>query len=571
MTPQEIAELALAGPGEVIAIVDDTSTAHLRWAGNAVTGNGVVHSRTLTVIALDPGGGIAIVSREGALGGHAVRAAVDEARTTARRATPAPDAHPLLTGPFPDPGLSTEPPAGTSTRALHEADRQWADPPADTSARTWRASGRQWPEPPASTSSRTWRAADQQYPEPLAGTSSRTRRAAGGQWPEPPAGRSAQASGTAERQWAEEPADPSAWAMHMAERQWAEPPVGTSARALGGVVAQLAEVFGRARARGWSASGYAEHQVRTTYLATTSGLRLRHAQPGGVLDLTGHNADRSASAWVGADLADPSGTDLLAGYADLAARLDAARHRVDLDPGRYDVILAPSCVADLMTHLHLAADLDDALQGGTVFSAPGGGTRLGERLTEAPLTLASDPAAPGLGCPPFSVVRVPGPGASCFDNGTPLRRTEWISDGALSALVTTGHSARTAGLPCTPRIGNLVLSGPSTANALDDLVAATDHALLVTSLWYLREVDPSRLLLTGVTRDGVQVVKGGEVVGTAHDFRFDESPLELLARVAEVGRTEPALPREWGDREFRTAMPALRVEDFTLTSVGKPG
>lgn len=451
LTPQDLAESALAAPGDRIAIVDETSTAHLRWAANAVTGNGVVHSRALTVIESAPGAGIGVVSREGALDEDAVRAAVEEAGAIARRAAPAPDAHPL---------------------------------------------------PPA------------------------------------------------------------------AERQWSQPPTGTSVAALAGVVAQLAEVFEQARSRGESSSGYAEHEVRSTYLASSSGLRLHHAQPGGVLDLTAHSADRTASAWTGADLADPSQADLLARYAGLAARLDPSRHRVDLSPGRYDVILAPSCVADLMIHLYRAADLQDALDGGTVFSGPDGGTRLGERLTEAHLTLASDPAAPGLGCLPFTVVRAPGPGSSCFDNGTPLRRTEWISGGSLANLVATRHSARTAGLPFTPRIGNLVLSGRPTDRTLDDLVASTDHGLLVTSLWYLREVDPSRLLLTGVTRDGVHVVKGGEVVGTAPDFRFDESPVDLLARVAEIGRAEPALPREWGDREFRTAMPAVRVEDFALSSAG---
>ncbi|MGW4115123.1 metallopeptidase TldD-related protein [Actinosynnema sp. NPDC004786] len=451
-TPQDVAEAALAGPGERIAIVDETSTAHLRWAGNAVTGNGVVHSRTLTVIALDPGAGVGVVSREGALDDDAVRAAVDEATAVAGRARPAPDAHPL------------------------------------------------------------------------------------------PAAR---------------------------ESQWSRPPAGTSVEALRGVVASLAEVFDAARSRGHSASGYAEHRVRTTYLASSSGLRLHHAQPAGVLDLTAHDAGHTASAWAGADVPDLADFDVVAAHDRMAARLASARHRVDLSPGRYDVILAPSCVADLMTHLHLAADLQEALRGGTAFSGPDGGTRLGERLTATPLTLSSDPAAPGLDCAPFAVVRAPGPGQSCFDNGTPLRRTEWIADGRLAHLVTTGHSARTAGVPPTPRIGNLALSGGPADRTLDDVVAATDHGLLVTSLWYLREVDPARLLLTGVTRDGVQVVKGGEVVGTAHDFRFDESPVELLARVADVGRTERALPREWDDREFRTAMPALRVEDFALTSVSR--
>jgi predicted Zn-dependent protease len=82
-------------------------------------------------------------------------------------------------------------------------------------------------------------------------------------------------------------------------------------------------------------------------------------------------------------------------------------------------------------------------------------------------------------------------------------------------------------------------------------------------------VDPQTLLLTGLTRDGVYKVEGGEVVGVVNNFRFNESPVDLLSRIAEAGRTEIALPREWNDYFTRTAMPALRVADFNMSSVSK--
>ena len=81
----------------------------------------------------------------------------------------------------------------------------------------------------------------------------------------------------------------------------------------------------------------------------------------------------------------------------------------------------------------------------------------------------------------------------------------------------------------------------------DDLVAGIDRGLLLTCLWYIREVDPQTLLLTGLTRDGVYLVEDGEVTGEVNNFRFNESPVDLLGRFTEASATVPGFSREWGD------------------------
>jgi len=122
----------------------------------------------------------------------------------------------------------------------------------------------------------------------------------------------------------------------------------------------------------------------------------------------------------------------------------------------------------------------------------------------------------------------------------------------------------------TPPIDNLMLEVPGSTGSTDDLVASTSgRALLLTCLWYIREVDPQTLLLTGLTRDGVYLVENGEVVGAVNNFRFNESPVAMLGRLAEVGTTVPTLPREWGDYFTRTAMPPARVEGFNMSSVSQ--
>ena len=201
-------------------------------------------------------------------------------------------------------------------------------------------------------------------------------------------------------------------------------------------------------------------------------------------------------------------------------------------------------------------------------SKPGGGTRVGERLTELPLTLRSDPNEPGLESAPFVIAHSSGGDQSVFDNGLPLTATEWVREGELKHLTTTRHSAGLTRLPVAPAIENLVLTGGED-RSLDEMVAGTGRGLLLTCLWYIREVDPATLLLTGLTRDGVYLVENGEVVGEVNNFRFNESQVDLLGRATEAGRTEKTLPREWSDWFTRAAMPALRVPDFNMSSVSR--
>jgi predicted Zn-dependent protease len=105
--------------------------------------------------------------------------------------------------------------------------------------------------------------------------------------------------------------------------------------------------------------------------------------------------------------------------------------------------------------------------------------------------------------------------------------------------------------------------------SLADMVARTERGLLLTTLWYIRTVDPTLLLLTGLTRDGVYLVEDGEVTAAVNNFRFNESPLDLLRRATEAGASEVTLPREWGDWATRAAMPSLRIPDFHMSSVSQ--
>jgi predicted Zn-dependent protease len=350
---------------------------------------------------------------------------------------------------------------------------------------------------------------------------------------------------------------------------WDEPPSETSIGAFSDLIPSLRDAFDQARGSSRLLFGFAEHQLQSTYLGSSTGLRLRHDQPTGRLELNAKSPDFTRSAWFGQSAATFGGLDLPALDAELGERLAWAERRVDLPAGRYETLLPPSAVADLMIDLYWSAGARDAAEGQTVFSRPGGGTRVGDSLSGLPLTLRSDPAASGLECAPFAIAYASGSMSSVFDNGLALSPTSWVSDGTLSALLQSRYSAQVTGLPVTPAIDNLILSGTAGGPSLPEMVATTERGLLLTCLWYIREVDPQTLLLTGLTRDGVYLVEGGEVVGAVNNFRFNESPVDLLRRATEVGGTERTLSREWSDYFTRTAMPPLRIPDFNMSSVSQ--
>ncbi|NUL04875.1 TldD/PmbA family protein [Streptomyces lunaelactis] len=455
--PHEIVEraLELSTADGCVVIADEHSSANLRWAGNALTTNGVTRGRTLTVIAtVDGAEGTAsgVVSRS-AVTADDLEPLVRAAEAAARGADPAEDAQPLVEG--------------------VQASPDFTDAPAETSSAVF----------------------------------------------------------------------------------------ADFAPALG-------EAFARARAGERQLYGFANHELTSTYLGTSTGLRLRHDQPGGTLELNAKSPDRSRSAWAGRSTRDFKEVDPALLDAELAQRLGWAERRIELPAGRYETLLPPTAVADLLIYQLWSSTARDAAEGRTVFSKPGGGTRVGETLSPLPLTLRSDPNEPGLESAPFVIAHASGDDASVFDNGLPLPPTDWVRGGKLEHLVTTRHSAALTGLPVAPGAGNLILDGGG-ERSLEEMVSATARGLLLTCLWYIREVDPATLLLTGLTRDGVYLVENGEVVGEVNNFRFNESPVDLLSRASEAGRTEKTLPREWGDWFTRAAMPAVRVPDFNMSSVSQ--
>jgi predicted Zn-dependent protease len=342
---------------------------------------------------------------------------------------------------------------------------------------------------------------------------------------------------------------------------WDAPAPGTGVEVFADVAGVLSREF-----RGVDQLyGFAHHIMETTWVATSTGVRRRYTQPTGSVEI---NAKRgNASAWAGVgtpDFVDVPTDPLL---ARLSTRLDWAGRIVELPAGRYETVMPPSTVADMMIYLGWTMSGRGAQEGRTALSAPGGGTRVGERLTDLPLTLYSDPFAAGLRCMPFVAASASSETVSVFDNGMDIVRVDWVRDGVINALAYPRATAAEFDAPVAVAADNLLMTGGTAS--LDEMIAGTERGLLLTTLWYIREVDPTTLLLTGLTRDGVYLVEDGQVTAAVNNFRFNESPLDLLRRATQAGLSEVTLPREWGDWATRAAMPSLRIPDFHMSSVSQ--
>ena len=348
---------------------------------------------------------------------------------------------------------------------------------------------------------------------------------------------------------------------------FADPPVMTSLAGLGNVVTGLGDAFKSAGAAGTRLAGYTEHQVSTVYLGSSTGLRLRYVEPTGKLEVVARSDGGERSAWAGAGAEDLATVHVEELKQRLDRRLSWGKRKLDLEAGRYEVVLPPDAVADLMVPLGDATSGREAEEGRSVFSAPGGTTRVGESLSSQRFSLRSDPFAEGLECTPFLVAGASGQDVSVFDNGLALERTDWISDGRLRRLQYHRAGAKRSGVEPAAPADNLILELPGATSTLEELVERTERGLLLTCLWYIRDVDPETLLLTGLTRDGVYLVEHGEIVASVNNFRFNESPVDVLSKTIEAGRTERSLSREWNEWLNRTAMPPLRVAEFNMSSV----
>ncbi len=197
-------------------------------------------------------------------------------------------------------------------------------------------------------------------------------------------------------------------------------------------------------------------------------------------------------------------------------------------------------------------DARSADEGRSPFVKAGGGNKIGEKIVDSRVTIFSDPADPQLLAQPFD------------GEGLPLARQVWIENGALRQLYYSRFWAKKNAKQATGFPSSIKMSGGSTS--VDEMIRGTDRGVLVTRLWYLREVDPRTILYTGLTRDGTFLIENGKISRSIQNFRFNESPLFMLNNLEALGKAERLAGTEQGGA---IVMPSIKVRDFDFTSLSE--
>jgi len=312
-------------------------------------------------------------------------------------------------------------------------------------------------------------------------------------------------------------------------------------------------VIDEAASRRIDAAGYCMARRGFDTMATSTGLFAHDAQTGAEFTVTARNRAGTWSGWAGRSDTRFDRLDT----ARLGRRaIDKAAYTtppVRLEPGKYTVILEPSAVGDLVAWMLWHMNARNADEGRSVFSRRDGGNRLGEKLFQDDVTIYTDPGDP------VAPERVFG------EEGLPQHRTVWVQDGILRNLVYSRFWAQEKGREPVARPTSFVITGGTTA--VDDMIRATRRGVLVTRFWYIRLLDAQKLVLTGLTRDGNFLIEDGRIVAPALNFRFNESPVAVLANVLAIGPSERTRGGEL--EESVISAPPLLVKDFNFSSASE--
>ncbi len=310
-------------------------------------------------------------------------------------------------------------------------------------------------------------------------------------------------------------------------------------------------VLQKAQAQNLQGSGFLNIGTSFSSIANSKGL-FAYQQGTDVLHtVTARTPDGTGAGWAGTTHYDFTRMDITAMGATAIDKAVRSQKPVKLPAGKYTVILEPSAVSDLLGLLISEFDQRSADEGRSFATKKGGGSRLGETVFGKNVTIYSDPNDPLV------------PGSVYSDDGLPALRTTWVDAGVLKNLQCSRYWAEKSKLAPVPSPTTLSMVGGDTSTA--DMIKQTKRGLLITRFWYIREVDPQTVLLTGLTRDGVFLIEDGAITTPSCNFRFNESPVAMLNKVIAMGQTV----RAYGEESIGipTAVPTLLVDGFTLSSV----
>ncbi len=299
-----------------------------------------------------------------------------------------------------------------------------------------------------------------------------------------------------------------------------------------------------AKAKDVTAAGYLEDGFGFSSIMNSKGLFAYSKSTDLAFTVTMRTDDGTGSGWVTRDYNDVE--DFKVAEASKIA-LDKAllsREAVAIEPGKYTVIMEPAAASDLLGNMLFSMGARQADEGRSFLSKQGGGTKLGEKLVDERVQIYSDPLNDRV------------PSNTWSNDGLPLERTSWIENGVVKNMFYSRYWAEKQGVEPVPFPSNGIMVGGDAST--EELIKSTKKGILITRLWYIRQVDPQTLLYTGLTRDGTFYIEDGEIKYPIKNMRFNESPIIMLNNLEELGQQQ---------RIDGNLIPVMKIRDFTFTSL----
>ena len=297
------------------------------------------------------------------------------------------------------------------------------------------------------------------------------------------------------------------------------------------------------------------------------GLSKWHRQTSAEISITMLAAD--SSGWQKANSPDVTRLDPMS-LAETATKkaLDSAKPR-EIPAGKYVVILEPAAVLDIVGFMFWDYSGMAILDQRSFLTG-----RIGIPLFGENISFSDDVSHPLQAGSPFDGEGMPRRRVSLVENGVVkrvvyarstaerMKRSEYKDK--VGPIAATGH-----GFPLPNEIGemplNIVFATPNNPQTVEQMIASTERGVLVTRLWYIREVDPYEKIVTGMTRDGTFAIQNGRLHGGVRNFRFNESLIHMLSNVEAM-----SVPvRASGEESFDMVVPAMKVNEFNFTEVTK--
>ena len=304
-----------------------------------------------------------------------------------------------------------------------------------------------------------------------------------------------------------------------------------------------------------TAAGIFSTGGHTLAIANSQGVFAFHQQTRAQFSITAMDGD--SSGWAKATSPDLGAVEPEALARRAMEKAETSRMPREIEPGRMTVILEPAAVLDLAGFLFYDFAGTAVGDNRSCFNK-----RIGKQVFGKNIEMWDDVYHPLQSGPAFDGEGVARERVCLVEAGVPKRLVYSRATAKKMKAKPTGH-----GLPLPNEWGeapmNLVLEGGD--SSLEQMIASTDRGVLLTRVWYVREVDPYEKVLTGMTRDGTFLVEGGKIVAGLRNMRFNESVLEMLSKVEEMG---PAV-RASGEEAFDMVVPAMKVRDFHFTEMTK--